>query len=247
MRTICGMSLTTKVWPRCQNPVSRTLRPMCSSISELPPWTWAAPLTRTHSSLCCSDIQNLHLTFDFTVSDSDSSVVCSRHRKSSEDALKERRRVSGLFSMMEHSLLQFYISRQWLNKFKTFAEPGPISNDDFLCSHGGTCDTFLFLTDNAQRSKQIPPRALCLNSLERLCCDPSYHSSCLHPGRGFFTQTKTVEYSPDNEADFKRGFYSSLCRWSIFLLLEGKRERFLKGLCHSRSVPFSVLDSCQKW
>ncbi|KAG7259885.1 hypothetical protein CRUP_038010 [Coryphaenoides rupestris] len=36
-----------------------------------------------------------------------------------------------------YNLLQFYVSRQWLNKFKTFAEPGPISNTDFLCSHGG--------------------------------------------------------------------------------------------------------------
>uniref|UniRef100_A0A3B5MQY3 Ubiquitin carboxyl-terminal hydrolase n=1 Tax=Xiphophorus couchianus TaxID=32473 RepID=A0A3B5MQY3_9TELE len=59
------------------------------------------------------------------------------YKKSSEDAVKERRRVSGLLSMMEPSLLQFYVSRQWLNKFKTFAEPGPISNDDFLCVHGG--------------------------------------------------------------------------------------------------------------
>lgn len=60
-------------------------------------------------------------------------------RKSNEEALKERRRVSVLCNMMEPSLLQFYISRQWLNKFKTFAEPGPISNTDFLCSHGGMC------------------------------------------------------------------------------------------------------------
>lgn len=59
-------------------------------------------------------------------------------RKSNEDAVKERNRVSGLLNMMEPSLLQFYISRQWLNKFKTFAEPGPISNEDFLCPHGGT-------------------------------------------------------------------------------------------------------------
>lgn len=58
-------------------------------------------------------------------------------RKSNEDGVKERRRASGLLSMAEPSLLQFYISRQWLNKFKTFAEPGPISNNDFLCSHGG--------------------------------------------------------------------------------------------------------------
>ncbi|KAL4608275.1 ubiquitin carboxyl-terminal hydrolase 33 [Arapaima gigas] len=59
------------------------------------------------------------------------------YKKSSEDAQKERRRVSNLLNMMEPSLLQFYISRQWLNKFKTFAEPGPISNHDFLCPHGG--------------------------------------------------------------------------------------------------------------
>ena len=61
----------------------------------------------------------------------------SLNRKSSEEAQKERRRISNLLNIMEPSLLQFYISRQWLNKFKTFAEPGPISNNDFLCIHGG--------------------------------------------------------------------------------------------------------------
>ncbi|XP_030629830.1 ubiquitin carboxyl-terminal hydrolase 33 [Chanos chanos] len=59
------------------------------------------------------------------------------YKKSNEDAQKERRRVSGLLNMMEPSLLQFYVSRQWFNKFRTFAEPGPISNNDFLCAHGG--------------------------------------------------------------------------------------------------------------
>ncbi|XP_046437438.1 ubiquitin carboxyl-terminal hydrolase 20-like [Daphnia pulex] len=34
-------------------------------------------------------------------------------------------------------LLQFYISCKWFCKFKTFAEPGPIHNQDFLCPHGG--------------------------------------------------------------------------------------------------------------
>ena len=33
--------------------------------------------------------------------------------------------------------MTFYISKQWLNKFRTFAEPGPIDNSDFLCLHGG--------------------------------------------------------------------------------------------------------------
>ncbi|XP_048352792.1 ubiquitin carboxyl-terminal hydrolase 33 isoform X1 [Sphaerodactylus townsendi] len=58
------------------------------------------------------------------------------YRKSNEDAKKERQRLSSL-NVMEPSLLQFYISRQWLNKFRTFAEPGLISNNDFLCIHGG--------------------------------------------------------------------------------------------------------------
>lgn len=65
---------------------------------------------------------------------------CFCDRKSNGDTVKERGRVSNLFNMMEPSLLQFYISRQWLNKFKTFAEPGPISNDDFLCVHGGVSE-----------------------------------------------------------------------------------------------------------
>ncbi|KAI2667324.1 Ubiquitin carboxyl-terminal hydrolase 33 [Labeo rohita] len=59
------------------------------------------------------------------------------YKKSNEETQKERRKVTSLLNMMEPSLLQFYISRQWLNKFKTFAEPGPISNHDFLCAHGG--------------------------------------------------------------------------------------------------------------
>lgn len=32
--------------------------------------------------------------------------------------------------------LRFYVSKQWLNKFNTFAEPGPIDNWALLCAHG---------------------------------------------------------------------------------------------------------------
>lgn len=60
-------------------------------------------------------------------------------RKSSEESVRERQKVVALASMKEPSLLQFYISREWLNKFNTFAEPGPISNHTFLCQHGGMC------------------------------------------------------------------------------------------------------------
>ena len=31
----------------------------------------------------------------------------------------------------------YYISALWVHRFKTFADPGPITNQDFLCSHQG--------------------------------------------------------------------------------------------------------------
>ncbi|XP_057713253.1 ubiquitin carboxyl-terminal hydrolase 33 [Corythoichthys intestinalis] len=93
---------------------------------------------------CRNNLNNLWYEFDDqSVTEVPESCVQNAeayvlfYKKSNGDAPKERRRVSGLLNMMEPSLLQFHISRQWLNKFKTFAEPGPISNDDFLCSHGG--------------------------------------------------------------------------------------------------------------
>ncbi|CAL8278771.1 unnamed protein product [Lota lota] len=93
---------------------------------------------------CRNDLNNLWYEFDDqSVTEVSESCVQNAeayvlfYKKSSEEALKERRRVTGLMNMMEPSLMQFYVSRQWLNKFRTFAEPGPISNTDFLCSHGG--------------------------------------------------------------------------------------------------------------
>uniref|UniRef100_A0A8C7JZV0 Ubiquitin carboxyl-terminal hydrolase n=1 Tax=Oncorhynchus kisutch TaxID=8019 RepID=A0A8C7JZV0_ONCKI len=93
---------------------------------------------------CRNDLNNLWYEFDDqSVTEVSESCVQNAeayvlfYKKSNEDALKERRKVTGLLGVTEPSLLQFYVSRQWLNKFKTFAEPGPISNDDFLCSHGG--------------------------------------------------------------------------------------------------------------
>lgn len=61
------------------------------------------------------------------------------YRKVSEQMMKKRQRAVELMeiSKREPSLMQFYISKQWVNKFNTFAEPGPIDNTDFLCPHGG--------------------------------------------------------------------------------------------------------------
>ncbi|XP_077987089.1 ubiquitin carboxyl-terminal hydrolase 20-like [Glandiceps talaboti] len=72
---------------------------------------------------------------DSTVSNAEAYVLF--YRKNSPEALKERQKVVGMQNTEEPSLLQFFVSRQWLNKFNTFSEPGPITNNDFLCKHGG--------------------------------------------------------------------------------------------------------------
>jgi ubiquitin carboxyl-terminal hydrolase 20/33 len=61
------------------------------------------------------------------------------YRKCSAAAAKLRHRAVELMELSHHepSLMQFYVSKQWVNKFNTFAEPGPIDNSDFLCIHGG--------------------------------------------------------------------------------------------------------------
>lgn len=64
-------------------------------------------------------------------------VLFSFSRKSSDESIRERQKVIALANLKEPSLLQFYISREWLNKFNTFTEPGPITNHTFLCQHGG--------------------------------------------------------------------------------------------------------------
>lgn len=70
------------------------------------------------------------------------------YRKSSEESVRERQRVVALANLKEPSLLQFYISREWLNKFNTFTEPGPITNHTFLCQHGGIPPTKYHYVDD---------------------------------------------------------------------------------------------------
>lgn len=148
-------------------------------------------------------------------------------RKSNEDALKERRRVSALFSMMEPSLLQFYVSRQWLNKFKTFAEPGPISNSDFLCSHGGAYDSFHSEHHGAGSPVSFPsflPCAACLQT-------PLFMAAVELP---------TVSYTVQGQTSKGGGVYSSLCRRSSSPLVVEKGEEFEIRPCQSSSFVFSL-------
>ncbi|TSK82116.1 Ubiquitin carboxyl-terminal hydrolase 20 [Bagarius yarrelli] len=70
------------------------------------------------------------------------------YRKSSEESVRERQKVIALANLKEPSLLQFYISREWLNKFNTFTEPGPITNHNFLCQHGGIPPTKYHYVDD---------------------------------------------------------------------------------------------------
>ncbi|XP_030369755.1 ubiquitin carboxyl-terminal hydrolase 20 [Scaptodrosophila lebanonensis] len=38
---------------------------------------------------------------------------------------------------LHHADIQFYVTREWLSRLATFAEPGPINNREMLCPHGG--------------------------------------------------------------------------------------------------------------
>lgn len=97
----------------------------CAEIAMEPPWSaspaplHSCPASREAQLPSCPTLAHMH------------------PRKSSEEAVRERQQVVSLAALREPSLLRFYVSREWLNKFNTFAEPGPITNHTFLCSHGG--------------------------------------------------------------------------------------------------------------
>lgn len=59
------------------------------------------------------------------------------YRKRNDKMIALRQKAEQIMAMPEGSLMRFYVSKQWINKFNTFAEPGPITNSDFLCRHGG--------------------------------------------------------------------------------------------------------------
>ncbi|GLH04067.1 Ubiquitin carboxyl-terminal hydrolase Usp2 [Gryllus bimaculatus] len=60
------------------------------------------------------------------------------YKKSCDVIAKKRQRACELIDLSSNEpSLQFYVSKQWVNRFNTFAEPGPIDNSDFLCIHGG--------------------------------------------------------------------------------------------------------------
>ncbi|XP_031574370.1 ubiquitin carboxyl-terminal hydrolase 20-like [Actinia tenebrosa] len=58
------------------------------------------------------------------------------YRKTSEMASKERQWLFNMIRNPQSSVQCFYVSKFWFTKFQTCAEPGPITNTDFVCEHG---------------------------------------------------------------------------------------------------------------
>lgn len=59
------------------------------------------------------------------------------YRKSNPQMSIIRHQALALYDTEQASDIRFFVSRHWLNKFKTFAEPGPIDNWALFCPHGG--------------------------------------------------------------------------------------------------------------
>ncbi|XP_058062802.1 ubiquitin carboxyl-terminal hydrolase 20 [Anopheles bellator] len=59
------------------------------------------------------------------------------YRKNNAKMVTVRAQASNILTMEEQaSDIRFYVSRNWLHRFNTFAEPGPIDNWTLLCPHG---------------------------------------------------------------------------------------------------------------
>uniref|UniRef100_A0A1B6DQX1 Ubiquitin carboxyl-terminal hydrolase n=1 Tax=Clastoptera arizonana TaxID=38151 RepID=A0A1B6DQX1_9HEMI len=59
------------------------------------------------------------------------------YRKNGSSINQYRQRVGHLLQLSaEDPGIRYLLSKQWVNRFNTFSEPGPIDNTDFLCIHG---------------------------------------------------------------------------------------------------------------
>lgn len=72
-----------------------------------------------------------------TVKNCEAYVLFYKKRSAEMMQLRDKTVELADISSREISELNFYVSRQWINRFNTFSEPGPIVNTDFLCPHGG--------------------------------------------------------------------------------------------------------------
>ncbi|KAG7300924.1 hypothetical protein JYU34_015273 [Plutella xylostella] len=60
------------------------------------------------------------------------------YRKVNPEMEAIRRKVAEIIEStpVDPNEVRYYISKQWIVKFNTWAEPGPIDNSDFVCPHG---------------------------------------------------------------------------------------------------------------
>jgi len=97
-----------------------------------------------YTSYCLNYIDNCWYEFDdsfvrpvepSTVANAEAYVLFYRKNSGGMEGLRSK--VTDLAEQDSRSLVKFYISNKWLNKFYTLAEPGPIDNSSVICRHGG--------------------------------------------------------------------------------------------------------------
>lgn len=70
------------------------------------------------------------------VENSEAYILFYQKDSPDESTTKQRLRASELLKKsLSQDTNKYFISKQWINKFNTFVEPGPITNHDFLCLH----------------------------------------------------------------------------------------------------------------
>ncbi|CAD5116943.1 DgyrCDS5782 [Dimorphilus gyrociliatus] len=73
---------------------------------------------------------------DIQTVESAEAYVLFYKKKESNETLNLRQVAAQLNEQSQCSLMKFFVSKQWINKFNTCAETSPIDNSDFLCKHG---------------------------------------------------------------------------------------------------------------
>lgn len=58
------------------------------------------------------------------------------YQKSNPQMSHVRAQAQEISANPSSSDIKFFVSKQWINRFNTFAEPGPIDNSSILCQHG---------------------------------------------------------------------------------------------------------------
>lgn len=103
------------------------------------------PASGHYTAYCLNSFSDTWYEFDdqyVTAVDPHQVAACEAYvlfyRKNNDQVCQQRLRTVQLIerALEESAQEEYYVSNQWINRFNTFAEPGPISNYDFLCEHG---------------------------------------------------------------------------------------------------------------